>query len=305
MTQVAVVADAGPRAGLGHLARCSAVAAALAARGTAVRAYALGAPEPVTLDGVAWTPVASARAAAAGDAVVLDSYSATAADLDTGAPVAVFSDGRPPGAARLLIATADDGAVGAAGLVGLAYAPLRRAFWGLPPARPREHVERVLVATGGGDVGAAAHALVDAAHSGAPGAVVALVRGPLATGDPPDGVELVTGATSLAAELLRADLVVCSAGQTALEAAAAGAPSVVVALVDNQRRNATALDGAGAAVVVPVEDAAGAAGRLAAAREERAALSARAQRAVDGYGAFRIAYAVERLARGEATLPGA
>jgi UDP-N-acetylglucosamine:LPS N-acetylglucosamine transferase len=152
-------------------------------------------------------------------------------------------------------------------------------------------------------VGDAAARLAAAARGAAPHATIALVRGPQATSPLPPGVEAVAGAASLAAELARADLVVCGAGQTALEAAATGAPAVVVPLAENQHHNAAALRAADAARVADrIEDVAAAVAELIGDAAARAALGARAQRAVDGYGAFRIAWAVERLARGEGTL---
>jgi UDP-N-acetylglucosamine:LPS N-acetylglucosamine transferase len=68
--------------------------------------------------------------------------------------------------------------------------------------------------------------------------------------------------------------------------------------VDNQCANADALRSAGAAVVVdgPGPELERALAALAADPSARSELSARAQAAVDGYGALRIAFAVERLA---------
>jgi spore coat polysaccharide biosynthesis predicted glycosyltransferase SpsG len=68
---VAVIADGGAGNGLGHLARCSAIAAGLRARGLEVIALAYGARTPTTLDGIAWVPHTDAPQA---DAIVLDTY---------------------------------------------------------------------------------------------------------------------------------------------------------------------------------------------------------------------------------------
>ena len=308
-TSVALAADASASAGLGHLARSSALACALSARGVAVRCHALGAGGPITFDDVVWEPCRDLEsiAAAAPAALVLDSYAvgADAAAEVVRAPVVVFYDGRAaPTRAALIIASGPppepmDPARGSAEvLTGLAHAPLRRAFWGLPRRIPREPVARVLVTTGGGDVANAAAQWAAAAGLALPGATVALVRGPHARSAPPAGVELVEGARSLLGELQRADLVVSAAGQTALEAAAVGVPTIALPLVANQRGNAAALAQARAALVVdPAEgELCDRVAALAADHLERCALSARAQERVDGYGALRIAYAVERLA---------
>lgn len=292
MTEVVVAADARPEVGLGHLSRCTALAGALTALGAEVTAVALGAAEPLTLDGVGWAP----GALPAAGAVVFDVYGDDAAAHGVTAPVAVFDDGQALGTADLRVAPAAP-AIGGARLAGLDYAVLRRDYWGLapvaPPAPPPVH--RVLVSVGGGPLDPAP--LCAAAVAGAPGAAIVLVRGRGANGPAPAGVEVVEDVPSLAAELARADLVVCAAGQTALEAAAAGTPAVVVALADNQRPNAAALAAAGAARVV--EDAgavADAVARLAADPAARAGLAAAGRHAVDGHGAFRVARAVLELA---------
>jgi len=295
VTEVVVAADARPEMGLGHLSRCTALAGALAALGAEVTAVALGAQQPLTLDGVGWAPAALPAA----DAVVFDVYGDDAAAHGVTAPVAVFDDGQALGKADLRVAPAAS-ANGGARLAGLAYAVLRRDYWGLAPVAPPAlppvgPVRRVLVSVGGGPLDPAP--LCVAARAGAPGAAIVLIRGRGANGPAPAGVEVVEDVPSLAAELARADLAVCAAGQTALEAAAAGTPAVVVALADNQRPNAAALAAAGAARVV--EDAgavADAVARLAADPAARAGLAAAGRHAVDGHGAFRVARAVLELA---------
>jgi spore coat polysaccharide biosynthesis predicted glycosyltransferase SpsG len=306
---VALVADAGEDVGLGHLARGSAIAAALAARGVAVACHGLGAEAALTLDGVRWEPLADVAAVAAARpaAVVLDSYRLDDAGALAAAPLVAFVDGPEAPDATALALTTGPPPPGPAALAGLAYAPLRRAFWGLPRAHPRASVERVLVSTGGGDVGDAAARATAAVRRALPDATVALVRGPQAREPAPEGVELVVGATSLLEELERADLLVAAAGQTSLEAAAVGTPSVVAPVVENQRANAAALRAAGAAVVVEelnreLEHTLVA---LAGDAGARADLSERAQAAVDGYGALRIAFAVERLAAARQATLGA
>jgi UDP-2,4-diacetamido-2,4,6-trideoxy-beta-L-altropyranose hydrolase len=304
---VSLVAAAGARAGLGHLARCSAVAAALGELGVPVRCHALGAAEALELDGVAWAPLARPEEAPAGAVAVIDAYGLGAAGRAAaahGAPVVAFDDAiEPLGDAALRIRVAAPLPEAVAGeetagplLAGLAYAPLRRPFWSLPPRAVRPRVERVLVAAGGGAVPGAEVALCRAALTAAPEATVAVVRGPHARFAPPPGAEVLEAPPSLREPLLAADAVVTAAGQTGLEAAAAGTPAVAVPLAANQRAQAAALAAAGAAVAVEHPAAAAAAlAALAAGRDLRAALARAGQAAVDGRGAARIAAAIRRL----------
>jgi spore coat polysaccharide biosynthesis predicted glycosyltransferase SpsG len=267
---IVLIADGAPEHGLGHLGRSSAIAVALRARGSAIAAYAYGAQAPQAVDGIVWQPYAGPEAGA----VVLDTYTMPAAEQAALAPVAVMHDfGAVPPGTPLVFASGN-----------LREAPLRPPFWGLPRREVRERVERVLVTTGGGalqdagvEIARGVRALTDAA--------VALVRGPHATFAPPEGVELVDAPSSLLDELLAADVVITAAGQTALEAVATGAATIALPLVDNQRRNADALAAAGAAIVgdvaIPGYDA-------------RVALARRGQTAVDGFGALRIAFKIQR-----------
>jgi spore coat polysaccharide biosynthesis predicted glycosyltransferase SpsG len=276
---ISVIADGGPAHGLGHLARSSAVAAALQARGLLVRAYANGATEPRTFDGITWEPLTDAP----GGAVVLDSYTLDPSDF---APLAYFHDGQAdiPGTVKVVIAS---GPEREGWLGGLRHAPLRAAYWGLPRRRVRERVQRVLVTTGGGVLQPPGLRLAAAVRDALPDASVALVRGPLADFEPPPGVALVNAPTSLLGELLAADVVVSAAGQTALEAVATGAATVAVALVENQRANARALTAAGAALVVGEDEVGEAVMGL-----DRELLARRGQAAVDGFGALRIAFQI-------------
>ena len=75
-----------------------------------------------------------------------------------------------------------------------------------------------------------------------------------------------------------------------MEAAATGAATVAVPLAPNQRPNARALEQAGAAVIAEPGDVVAAVGEL-----DREALAAAGQRAVDGYGALRIAWRLAQL----------
>jgi spore coat polysaccharide biosynthesis predicted glycosyltransferase SpsG len=286
----AVIADGAPGAGLGHLARCSAIAVALRVRGVPVDAHAYGAEAPATVDGVRWEPYAGAPHA---DVVVLDTYTMPAAEraaLAARGPMAFLHDvGEIPAGTALVIG-------GHGPLAGLRHAALRPAYWGLPERRVRERVARVVVTTGGGALRDVGVGLAREVRAVLPDAAVRLVRAPHATFEPPPGVELIDGPASLLEEFLAADVVVTAAGQTALEAAATGAATVALPLVDNQRGNADALAAAGAAVVVVGPETLGEAlASLDLAR--RQTLARAAQGAVDGYGALRIAFRVAALAQ--------
>jgi len=265
---IVLIADGAPAAGLGHLGRSSAIAVALRARGVEIAAYAYGAQEPRTVDGVTWEPYGAPPAGA----IVLDTYTMPAAEQAALAPLAVLHDvGEVPPGVRLVFASGN-----------LREAPLRPMFWGLPRRQVRERVERVLVTTGGGSVQDAGLEIARGVRA-VTDAEVALVRGPHATFDAPDGVELIDAPPSLLAELLAADVVITAAGQTSLEAVATGAATIALPLVDNQRRNADALAAAGAAIIgdltLPDYNA-------------RVELACRGQAAVDGYGALRIAFRI-------------
>jgi UDP-2,4-diacetamido-2,4,6-trideoxy-beta-L-altropyranose hydrolase len=284
---IAVVADGGPAAGLGHLARCSAITVALRARGADVACVAYGTTESRTVDGVVWTPadVPPARA------VLLDSYTMPAAERAALGVLAVIHDeGELPAEARLVISMTEVDAPDALVLAGLAYAPLRPQYWGVPARTVRPHVRRILVTTGGGALQSAGVATAATLRDANPEASVAIVRGPYADFAAPDGVELVDAPPSLLRELLAADVVVTAAGQSALEAVATGAATVAVPLASNQRANADALALAGAAVIAEPGDEVAAVEAL-----DRTALAERGQRAVDGFGALRIAYRVAEL----------
>ncbi len=283
---VAVIADGGPGNGLGHLARCSAIAAGLRARGLDVLALAYGASAPQTLDGIRWAPFERVGDV---DAIVLDTYTMPEperARLAARAPLAFVHDigAIPPGTALV---------IGALGLGGLRHACLRAPYWGLPERRVRERVERLVVTTGGGSLRNHGASLAAAAASALPRTSVTLVRAPGADFAPPVGVEVLDARPSLLELFLAADVVVTAAGQTALEAAATGAATIALALVDNQRANADALAAADAAVIATPDGLAAALTGLDL--ERRAALARNAQAAIDGYGALRIADRIAAL----------
>jgi UDP-2,4-diacetamido-2,4,6-trideoxy-beta-L-altropyranose hydrolase len=273
LTRVVLLADGGPEAGLGHVSRTAGLAAALRERGVEAETVVLDASEPVAaVDGLETA-----------DAIILDSYRVVPADLPGSAPLVVFHDfEEPPAGAALVI-----------GGTSFEHACLRPEFWNLPAREIGERVESVVVATGAG--GVLGVELASAVRAALPAATVSLVRGPYAEGDPPSGVDLIVAPTSLAEVLSAADVAVVGAGQTMLEAAAAGTPTIAVALVENQRRQAHRLAELGGVELSEPGAVAEAVVVLAADQDRRRSLSARAQAVVDGQGARRVAALVEDL----------
>jgi spore coat polysaccharide biosynthesis predicted glycosyltransferase SpsG len=300
-----VVADGGPESGLGHVARSSALAVALGRLGVGVRCLALGADGPLQRDGVSWDPIARLDDVPLADAsvLVLDSYrlgEGDVAGLPAAVPLVVLQEHLPPPSRAALIVSAGAEPDGdPRRLAGLEYVSLRPAFWSAPPRDIAERVRHILVTTGGGDpVPGLGAQLAAAAHDALPEAEVTLVRGPFGfPGPPPPGVELLDAPASLHGPLLATDLAVTAGGQTLLEAAALGTPSIAVVAAENQRQQALRLAELGAARVLelPADELAVLLRRLDASADERRELARRSQAAVDGRGAERVAGRIAAL----------
>ena len=298
-----IAADARREAGLGHLARCTALASALREEGVEPEALGLGANEPIELDGVRWEPWGSSASPELqpADLLIIDTYDrddwARLAATPRGRLVA-FVDALPdPAAADVAIALDDDSEGPARVLAGLGYACLRRDFWDLAPRRAGELPEAVLVTTGGGDPGGLATRIAARLGERSPALPVELVWGPGFEGEPPPDVTTIERPRSLLEPLLRAGVVVCAGGQTMLEAAAAGTPAVVVEAAANQRRQIAALEETGAVLAVTEEEVPAAVERLLDSASLREELSQRAQEGIDGQGARRIAKELVALER--------
>ena len=128
-----------------------------------------------------------------------------------------------------------------------------------------------------------------------------MVRGPFSRLRAPAGVALLEAPATLHDALLAADVVVATAGQTSLEAAACGTPAVLVALdgpqADQGARLARGRGRAARGDGRRADGVARAAAALAADAAARAAMSAAGQAAVDGHGALRVAYRLAALRR--------
>lgn len=281
------MADAAPAVGMGHVSRCSALAAAV---GEPVRCLAYEAPAPLERDGVAWEPWSGPLTALEAGVAVIDGYRFdTIAEVAARLPVAIFHDGGPvPDGVALVIAPIA-GADHPGTLAGLEHACLRRVFWDLPP---HTGGGGVLVTAGAGPEGdALAEAILAQVEP-----PVTVVRGGASNLVAPPHATLLEAQPSLRDVLLAADVVIATGGQTSLEAAACGTPAVLLALDDAQAEQAQRLERAGAAVTAAsAHDAVQLAHALLQDTNRRAALSAAGRATVDGRGAHRVAAALSRI----------
>jgi spore coat polysaccharide biosynthesis predicted glycosyltransferase SpsG len=298
-----LVADAGPDDGLGHVSRLTAIAVALRPRGIEARCHAHGASAPLVRDDIAWAPWSAGTPLPSDIGVaIVDSYRLRPeAIVAATVPFVVFRDhGEAEGAPALVVSVAAPPSDDPPHLSGPRFAALRPAYWGLPRRDLSGPLRRILVTTGGGDPGELGVTIAQAAAEQLPDDVaVTLVRGPHANASPVEGVDVLEAPDSLDELQRSTDLVICGAGQTMLETAACGTPCIALVLAENQREQALSLASSGAVVLV---DPATVDGVLTAILHldpgARGELSRRAQDAVDGRGALRIADHVERLLRG-------
>ncbi len=326
---VLVRADASARIGAGHLVRCLALSDALAARGwrcihaavpgsfETLGPHAADGREIVTLDGSPDGHVALALARCGGraDAVIVDHYElgdAFAAGVRDATPCLVRLDdgaGAPlvgdivinpaPGGSPDAYA---DGAAAPRVLLGPKYALLRPEFAHrrADPRRLDRVARRRILVTLGASAPTTRVLRLAAELATLDGVTVEAIGGSDAAGHvPPVGVELAGGWIDTAAAIARADLVVSAAGGTVWERCCLGVPGIAVILADNQRRNAAALDQAGAATVLGDLDAlvpgalSAAARRLLGAPDLYASMAAKAWALCDGYGTVRAVRAID------------
>jgi spore coat polysaccharide biosynthesis predicted glycosyltransferase SpsG len=299
---VGIVADAQAGNGLGHISRCSAVALALSCKGIEHRCYAFGSPSTIHRDGIDWSPLAEAtRARVEGDAVVFDSYEMDESDqraIAAGRAIVVMHEGRPVDHAALAVNTTLPPSTDERHLYGLAYAALRPPFWGVTRTSVAPSVRSVLVTVGASDPSALSTRLARIAQRVLPDATVRVVRGSGATFDAPPGVEVIDAPDHLLHAFLSSDIAICSGGQTSLEAAATGTPSLTLSLADNQTPNTRLLQELGVTIApdpANEEAIAVALEELAANADRRRSMSKEARSVVDGNGALRVAFRISEL----------
>lgn len=189
-------------------------------------------------------------------------------------------------------------------LGGPAYALLDPAFADAPRYRFRDTAERIGLFLGGADPGDATSAVLAAVReggfAGTIGVVTSSANPNLAAlrdriaGDP--GATLAVDLPDLTAFFAGHDIQIGAGGGATWERLCIGAPSVLLALADNQHEVLVPLATRGVATVLPPHWQAGdvsrAIGDLAGAREERRTMSERARALVDGCGASRVADAL-------------
>jgi spore coat polysaccharide biosynthesis predicted glycosyltransferase SpsG len=233
--------------------------------------------------------------------LVLDTYDRVEWQRAAGLPhrrLAAFEDALPePGGADVTIAPENDAEASGELLAGLRFACLRRPFWNLGPHPIRESPHTVLVTSGGSDLGGLAGRIAARLRERLPGMEIELVWGAGFDGEPPPGVTLLERPASLLEPLLRADAVLCTGGQTMLEAAASGTPALVLEGAANQRRQIARLAERGAVLPIAEEEVPDALERLLGDAVLRRRLSARAQKKVDGRGALRVAAKLRAISR--------
>lgn len=323
--RVLLAPDARRRAGLGHLQRCLALAAALRKEGMACTFATAASPEAVERIRAAGFPFLTLSGEAPGggpgpwlqpawDDVVVDGYAWRSEDIAAvqrvGARVVHIDDLAAFATRAEVVVNPGVGASPAAYdatasrlLLGPTYALLRDEYWALPRRTYRPSVEQALLVMGGADGAGLLPKLLPALTYGLPGTEVVAVCGPAATSRPAVAeavagtprCRLVDAPGSLRDLLLEADLVVTAAGQTLHEAAATGTPAVAVQVAANQAAHLAGFARAG--VVEPVvagpesfvDDVAAAARRLAGDRRARERMGGAGRSLVDGRGALRVA----------------
>jgi spore coat polysaccharide biosynthesis predicted glycosyltransferase SpsG len=287
-SEVLLCCDEGPGAGLGHRARCEAVARELRSLGQRAIVIATG-------DGIVAAPV-----------IVVDSYHYRADDRHHFVPdvVVAIEDLERDQAVDCIVAPSPGACADAFHHATRVLAGARYALIDSLPAgavapnsgAPATGCARVLVAGGAADTRGIGAGIAAAIHAARPALEVELVVGPWGCDAVPDGVTALTGLRSLTVPLQHADLVVTAGGVTLLEALHLGRPCVTFAVAANQQANVDAVAAAGAAVVTDVGHAAAAAYALIDDDSGRAALAAAGAALVDGEGASRVARVITELA---------
>ena len=261
------------------------------------------------------------------DAVVFDSYdldtAVYAAVRRTGVPDLAVVDGDLRGAEADLYVDQNLGSeldapllpAGAARLAGLDYVLLRDDVLALRPDRPPVPgpvtTPRVLAVFGGTDAfGAGPVVLTALAATGLPFAATVIAPRPelvealrAIPAGPGQTIEPIGPTTRLAAEAVRADLVLSASGTSTWELLCLGAVAGLVCVVDNQvigyERTVATGAAAGIGVLSDLRDhplaAVAVLTRLLTDHAERARLAAAGWRLVDGKGRARVADALLAL----------
>lgn len=310
-----ILTEAGPKTGFGHLSRCIALYEAFESLGATPRLVVAGDIQDERLEGVRhergdWAASANAaRRAADADVVVIDSYLASrdcyqAAEAAAGTLVSMDDTLRLDYPSGLVVNGAPDAedlpypdAPGVEYLLGPRYAPLRPSFWNVPAKDISPLAEKALVTLGSS--GSAAELSAQVATSllafglqvrvaGAYRPTEAHTRKPIAVLGPLSAEDMLD-------EMLGADFCVAGGGQTLVELARVGTPTIAILVAENQRRNVEGWTRRGFAICAGEAADADLRQHLEAAVEtladpaERRRRSDAGRAAIDGEGALRVA----------------
>jgi spore coat polysaccharide biosynthesis predicted glycosyltransferase SpsG len=316
---VALRADGGAAAGLGHVRRCLALATAIASWGDCHlllhgdRDTLGGAAVPVLAVGPVWSDTVTTAADLGASALVTDSYTVTPDDLRTARAalptvVAIDDTGRFPVPADIVVnpalgPEAPASADGTVYLLGPRFALLGPDFPAVPPRSAPAEIGRVLVTLGGATRADLIAIVVRAVRRALSAAAIDVVVGPVgdtlaAARAAVSGIERVTlqpAPRTLRPLMDGADLAVTAGGVTLLELAGVGVPAVGISLAPNQDGNLGSFAEAGAVAWAgrgshgDLGDRVTAAVRDLAAPARRRAMAERGRALVDGGGAWRVA----------------
>lgn len=324
--------DGGPDIGIGHVMRCRTLAAAFREHGwnsafamSQGSAAFFGDDDPVVVpDGIAGAAATRSAVIESGaGCLVVDHYGLDAEferqTAHAGCVTIAIDDlaNRPHHCDILLdtnpARTGADYAMHVARhtklLLGGSYALLRPEFTRLRTAKDPAGARpgQLVMAAGGADPANVSMRLLGAVPQlGAIGLKAMLIVGQV-NPRAPDlielgqriGVEVVCNPRDPVALMANADIAICGAGQTCLEFACLGVPTVAMILADNQRAIAKAMSDAGVATILDgsaaSRDIAEAVNTLAADADARQRMRRCGQALIDGRGASRVAVEAVRL----------
>lgn len=162
-------------------------------------------------------------------------------------------------------------------------------------------IDRILISIGMSDVSTSTPKILDQVLATAPQCQIDVVLGPVSPclqrlrtlAKQNANLNLHVDTREMARLTRDADLAIGAGGTAGLERCCLGLPAIILTLAENQRPNATALAGAGAAIAVDRANAIGPAlRRLLERPDQLAQMSAAAFPIADGCGADRVASAV-------------
>jgi UDP-2,4-diacetamido-2,4,6-trideoxy-beta-L-altropyranose hydrolase len=198
---------------------------------------------------------------------------------------------------------------GAKVLAGATYALLRPEFARERPGAldRRERggpVRRILVSMGTADPDGITARIVEQALAAAPRCVIDVVLGPQAASldqlraltERQAGISIHVDSDRMAELMRDADLAIGAAGSTSWERCCLGLPTIAFVVADNQRKGASALEHAGAAVLVGNQrELAEQLREILASSERRVRMSEKAMQIADGLGTERLREVMESV----------